>query len=163
MIKIRVYPGHWKQVLTFTCSNTWTEILSNLWEYCCTCKHSHWPQPVPLLSPYSPRVYSILYTKSNLAGLQRQNCEFGAKKPTTFWFDYPSWPAELVNIFKKPCSPPPVHYLQCTLGHPLHKYFGPLLLLLLFCSTRTIVNSNRLIFRANFKQQMESHWITILQ
>lgn len=50
IINVRVFPRHWEQGLTFTCSNTWTESLSNFREYCCTCKHSHWPQPLPLPS-----------------------------------------------------------------------------------------------------------------
>lgn len=44
------FPGHWTQGLTFTWSNTRTESLSNLREYCCTRKHSHWPPPLPCLA-----------------------------------------------------------------------------------------------------------------
>lgn len=56
-------------------------------EHCCTFKHSHWPRPLPLLSPAEVQS-SLRYTKANLAGLQRQNRETRAKTPVRSWLHY---------------------------------------------------------------------------
>lgn len=78
IIKIRVYPGYWKQGLTFKHASTHEQnVLSNFREYCCTCKHSHWPQPLLSLLLFSLRPSGRQYTSHKI--------KFGRFTETRFW------------------------------------------------------------------------------